>query len=65
MAHFIREKYEPFNEKRWKFIIEYNKIVNTNYKERQEKELKRLLRLISQQQLYEQDCLPEKYIVLE
>jgi hypothetical protein len=58
MANFIASYYETFYEKRWKFIIEYNKIEKSAQKKKREAELKRLLNLVGMVKLYEDDCIP-------
>ena len=35
------------------------------HKKKKEAELKRLLKLVNMAKLYEEDCIPEKHVVLE
>ncbi len=42
---------ETFYEKRWKFILEYNKVEKTHQKKKKEAELRRLLNLIGMAKL--------------
>ena len=61
---FIRRNYDSLSEKRWKYIIEYNKTQKTFDKEKKEKELRRLLRLVNAESKLDEDCLPEKHLLL-
>jgi hypothetical protein len=65
LAKFIRSKYDLFSEKRWKYIIEYNKIERNLAKKKREKELYRIMDLIGMAKILEQDCIPEKQMILE
>lgn len=58
LANFIKNKYESFCEKRWKYIIEYNKMERTKQKDKKVKELRRLLELVGMQRLMDEDCIP-------
>jgi hypothetical protein len=65
LAKFIRAKYDLFSEKRWKYIIEYNQIERNLAKKKREKELYRIMDLIGMVKILEQDCIPEKQVILE
>ena len=58
LANYIAQNYETFYEKRWKFILEYNKVEKTLQKKKKEAELKRLLGLVGMTKLFEEDCIP-------
>ena len=65
LANFIKKHYETLSEKRWKYILEYNKMKKTVDKEKKEKELRRLLRLVNAESRIEDDVLPEKHLILD
>jgi hypothetical protein len=65
LAKFVRAKYDLFSEKRWKYIIEYNQIERNLAKKKREKELYRIMDLIGMVKILEQDCIPEKQVILE
>ena len=65
LAKFIKAKYDVFSEKRWKYIIEYNQIEKNLMKKKREKELYRIMDLIGMVRILDQDCIPEKQMILE
>jgi hypothetical protein len=67
MALFIRRKYEEICEKRWKYILEYNRLKKDKSLMvlKKEKQLVRILALINQESLLNEDILPEKYKILD
>jgi hypothetical protein len=65
LAQFINKYYDQLSEKRWKYIIEFNQTKSTFEKVKKEKELRRLLKLIGAEGRMEEDCLPEKYVLLD
>jgi hypothetical protein len=46
------------SEKRWKYILEYNKLQKTVEKDKKERELRRLLGLANSEARLDEDCLP-------
>ena len=46
LAFFLKQNYDSLSQKRWKYILEYNQTKYTFHKAKQEKEVRRLLRLI-------------------
>lgn len=65
LGNFIKSRYDTFYEKRWRYIIEYNQVERTFDKKKKEAQLRRLLALIGMAKLIDQDCIPEKHMVLE
>lgn len=58
LANYIRRNYDSLAEKRWKYIIEYNKLDRSTEKSKREKEVRRLMGLIGCEKLLDEDCIP-------
>lgn len=60
LALFIYENYEELAEYRWRYILEYNKlkVIVSTKNQRKERELVRLLQLISAESILTKDVVP-------